>query len=108
MTMSKIRKEAKKVIAAYKYLYDDGYILDGAEVSAYEQAKRVLLLDKIVRLQKAAMKLRNYYENDAAWAMYEGVYRGGGWYWFIIDCCELNANILWTKAAELYKQAENI
>lgn len=102
--MNKIREEAEYIIEDSEQFGPEAYL---PIIEAAQQAKRVLLINRAYRYRGAAMKLRNYFENDAAWAMSNGVARGDGWYWFCIDCCEHNANVLWTKAADLYKQAED-
>jgi hypothetical protein len=89
-TMSKMREDAEAYIKAY-----EGE--DGIQVLVVEQAKRVLLLDKVSRLRKAGADL---YRRSAI-ASFEGQTKdferlGRG----AANCID--------KAAELYKQAESI
>lgn len=102
--MSKIREEAQKWSTANERSWEQGAI--------QRQAQRVLLLEKAVRYQRAAMKLRNYAKSnerlDAAWASawYTGKIDSINWFWWCVDACELNANILWTMATDMIRQSK--
>jgi hypothetical protein len=73
-----------------------------------KHARRVLLLERANRYLCAAMKLHNFFENDAAWALSLGAARGDAWYWWCVDACELNANVLWTTAQRLREEATSL